>query len=146
MCLIPCSKRLFRTVEVWGDWMRTLERNKVDFHYALYAGNQPILDDSGYQTGEYEISYGNPVSIQGNISAARGETVSRQFGEDIAYDKVIVLDDPASPIDEFSVLWIDTTPVIGQGGTTETPYDYIVKKVARSINSVSIAVSKVNVQ
>lgn len=126
--------------------MRCLRRNKVTFFYALYSSKIPITDDYGNKTGEYEIIYGNPVEILGNVSAARGETVTRQFGEDEAYDRVIVLDDPKCPIDEFSILWIDTLPEIGVDGDTQTPHDYVVKKVARSINSVSIAVSKVTVR
>lgn len=126
--------------------MRCLRRNKVTFFYALYSGKIPITDDYGNKTGEYEIIYGNPVEILGNVSAARGETVTRQFGEDEAYDRVIVLEDPNAPIDEFSILWIDTKPEIDTDGGTKTPHDYVVKKVARSINSVSIAVSKVTVR
>ena len=105
-----------------------------------------MKDDYGNLTGEYEISYDKPVQLLGNISAARGETITRQFGDDVAYDRVIVLEDPLCPIDEFSILWIDTPPVLDADGNTETPHDYMVRKVARSINSVSIAVSKVNVR
>ena len=126
--------------------MRCLRRNKVTFFYALYSSKIPITDNYGNKTGEYGNIYGNPVEIHGNVSAARGETVTRQFGEDEAYDRVIVLDDPQCPIDEFSILWIDTLPEIGVDGDTQTPHDYVVKKVARSINSVSIAVSKVTVR
>lgn len=126
--------------------MRCLRRNKSKFFYALYKEKTPLEDDYGNKTGEYEIAYKNPVELKGNISAARGETITRQFGEDVTYDRVIVLDDPKCPIDEFSILWIDTLPEIGVGGDTQTPHDYVVKKVARSINSVSIAVSKVTVR
>jgi hypothetical protein len=35
---------------------------------------------------------------------------------------------------------------LNDDGTTETPHDYVVKKVARSLNSVSIAISKVAVR
>ena len=58
---------------------------------------------------------------------------------------MIVLDDPQSPIASTSILWIDTLPEIADDGSTDTPHDYIVKQVARSLNSVSIAVSKVKV-
>ena len=64
-----------------------------DFYYALYAGKTPMVDDYGNKTGEYEVSYENPVPLKANISAARGETISRQFGEDVSYDRVIVIDD-----------------------------------------------------
>lgn len=126
--------------------MRCLERNKSEFFYALYKGKTPLEDENGHKTGEYEIIYGKPVGIKGNVSAARGDTVTRQFGEDTTYDRVIVLDNPLCPIDEYSILWIDTTPEFNDDGTTNTPHDYVVSKVAASINSVAIAVSKVIVR
>ena len=176
--------------------MRCMERNKVEFWYAPYAGHTHMVDEYGNELNETEVSYGNPVKCKGNISAARGETVSRLFGESEEYDKIIVLDDPRTPITEYDVLWVDTVPAVvpdpepepdaepepepdtpdGQGvedegdeqeetpvqeepqqqepgslvvdenGEILTPWDYIVKKIARSPNSVSIAIAKVNVQ
>lgn len=51
------------------------------------------------------------------------------------------------------VLWVDKTPqvdetgalVTNNDGEVITPHDYIVKKVAKSLNSVSVAISKVTV-
>lgn len=125
--------------------MRGLVRNKQKFYYASYVGETEIVDEYGNAMGEYAVSYSNPVECFGNISAAQGEVQSRQFGESVSYDKVIVLDDRNAPIDEHSVIWIDTLPQLNEDGTTATPYDYAVKKVARSLNSLSIAVRKVNV-
>lgn len=126
--------------------MRLLSRNKVRIYYANYHDKIPITDENGYKTGEYQIAYENPVAIRANVSAARGEATTRQFGESEAYDRIIVLDDPKTTIDVSSVLWIDTPPEIKSDGTTDTPYDYIVKQVAPGLNSVSIAVSKVSVR
>lgn len=125
--------------------MRTLYRNKVRFFYALYEGKSPVIDEYGNATGEYEVTHSDPKECFANISAAKGETQTRQFGESEDYDKIIVMDNTAPPIDEYSVLWIDMLPDFDSEGKTNTPYDYIVKKVARSLNSVSIAVSKVKV-
>ncbi len=125
--------------------MRTLTRNKTRIYYANYNGKVPLKDEYGNLTGEYDIVYDNPVEIKANVSAARGESTTRQFGEDEGYDRVIVMDDPKAPINVSSVLWIDTVPEINEDGSTDTPYDYIVKQVAPSLNSVSIAVSKVSV-
>lgn len=125
--------------------MRTLARNKIRIFYANYRDKIPLKDEYGNLTGEYDIAYDNPVEIKANVSAARGEATTRQFGDDEAYDRVIVLDDPKLPIAVTSVLWIDTLPEIAEDGSTDTPHDYIVKQVATSLNSVSIAVSKVNV-
>jgi len=130
-----------------------MNRNKTRFFYALYGDRVPITDEYGNETGQYEVKYGNPVECWANVSAAKGETQTRQFGESETYDKVIVLDNTTLPIDEYSVLWIDTVPKLDEKGAlvvdTEghalTPHDYEVKKVAKSLNSVSFAVRKVNV-
>lgn len=126
--------------------MRTLARNKIRIYYANYHDKTPIRDEYGNLTGEYQITYENPVAVMANVSAARGESTTRQFGEDVSYDRIIVLDNPSFPIAETSILWIDTLPEIASDGTTHTPHDYIVKQVAPSLNSVSIAVSKVTVR
>lgn len=133
--------------------MRCLERNKSHFYYADYAESEPIIDEYGNLTGEKKIIRSSPQPLSGNISAAKGETETRQFGESEAYDKVIVLDKCAPPIDEYSVLWVDRMPLLNEDGTLAadeqgdiiTPHDYTVKRVARSLNSVSIAIGKVNV-
>ena len=126
--------------------MRCLTRNKRKFYYASYIGETEITNEYGNVTGEYEVSYGKAVEAFGNISAAQGEMQNRQFGESESYDKVIVLDDNDTPIDEYSILWVDTLPHLNDDGSTDTPHDYVVKKVARSLNGVSIAIGKVDVK
>ena len=126
--------------------MRALHRNKIRIFYANYRDKTPLRDEYGNLTGEYRLSYDNPTAIMANVSATRGEATTRQFGDEESYDRVIVLDDPRCPIAVTSHLWIDTPPEIAEDGSTETPHDYIVKRVATSLNSVSIAVSKVNVR
>ena len=125
--------------------MRSMVRNKRKFYYASHIGETEIVDEYGNLTGEYDVSYGNPIECFGNISAAQGEVQSRQFGESESYDRVIVLNDIDTPIDEYSLLWVDTLPHLNEDGSTDTPHDYIVKRVAKSLNSVSIAISKVDV-
>ena len=134
--------------------MRCMVRNKMYFFYALYDGQTELNDEYGNATGQYVISYTDPMRMFGNVSAAQGEMQSRQFGDSETYDRVIVLDNQNTRIDEYSILWVDTLPeltedghlVLNEDGTVRTPHDYIVKKVARSLNSVSIAISKVNVR
>lgn len=124
--------------------MRGLVRNKSKFYYASYIGETEIIDEYGNATGEYKILYSDPIECKANISAAQGEVQSRQFGESESYDKVIVLDDINAQIDEHSILWVDTLPLLNENGTT-TPHDYVVKKVAKSLNGMSIAIRKVDV-
>ena len=121
--------------------MRCLSRNKRRFYFANYQGTREIIDDEGLNTGEYEPVYSEIGETYGNISVGQGDTESRQFGSSVMYDKVIVMDDPNVPIDEYSILWVDIVPDTNVG----IPHDYIVKGVHRGINSISIAISKVSV-
>lgn len=133
--------------------MRMMKRNKSKFYYALYKDKVSKTDEYGNLTGEYEVIRDNPIEYIANISAAKGETSTMLFGDNESYDKTIVMEADAPPIDEYTVLWVDKTPQVDETGALATnddgevitPHDYIVKKVAKSLNSVSIAISKVTI-
>lgn len=118
--------------------MKALERNKQPFYYALHQGITGIETD-GLFTGQYEVAYSTPVKAYMNISPASGQSVLEQFGIQENYDKIIVTDDMNCPISEDDVLWIDTLPV---SGDVENPHDYYVVRVAKSLNSIAIAVRR----
>jgi hypothetical protein len=120
-----------------------LERNKRKFHYALYKETLPIKDEYGNDSGQTRIVYDKPVEARANVSAATGEAQMEQFGNSVAYDRVIISDDMECPIDENSVLCVDCEPSYNEDG--DLVYDYIVRRVARSLNTVSYAISKVKV-
>lgn len=122
--------------------MRTMLRNKQSFYYAKYLGKKH-LEEEGYDTGESIKVYSEAIKMQGNISPATGSSQVEQFGNNLSYDKVIVLDNYANcDIDENSVLCVEVEPsYIGE----ELVYDYVVTKVAKSLNSISIAISKAEV-
>ena len=124
--------------------MRCLRRNQVPFWYATYVQGEPAVDIYGNQTGGRNITYSKPVKSAANISAAKDVAVVAIFGTDLNYDKVMCM--PSAPFDENAVLWIDVTPVIKRDGTSDTPPDYVVKRIAKSLNSVLIAVTKVAVR
>ncbi len=123
--------------------MRCMERNKVPFGYCLYIRTEPVLDEEGKRTGEKKVIYEDVVETKANISSATGEAQEEVFGSLAEYDKVIVIDDPKFPMDENTVLFVDKAPEFTEDG--QPLYDYTVKKVARSINSVSYAIKKVTV-
>lgn len=123
--------------------MKCLHRNKRKFFYALFREKIAIKDEYGNDSGEYKVVYDFPIEMSANVSAATGEAQVEQFGNSLLYDKVIITDDTNCPIDEHSVLCIDTPPSYDKDGNLI--YDYIVKKVAKSLNTVSFAVSKVEV-
>jgi len=138
--------------------MRCLKRNKRPFYYCLYKEEIPILDEYGNLSGERIVTYDDEVLMEANISQATGQSNTEQFGNLENYDKVIVTDDLNCPIDENSVLFIDKEPewkdaeyneataITVTGATVSVPvYDYTVRRVAKSLNAISIAVSKVKV-
>ena len=147
--------------------MRDLKRNQTEFWYCLLIPNtqEAIVDEYGNETGELIPSYRKAVQMRANISPATGQNQVEQFGNLDSYDKVIVTCDMSCPIDENSVLFIDKRPeytevqtheiIEGQAlyaddevveKTYELPkYNYIVKRVAKSLNGISIAVRKVDV-
>ena len=123
--------------------MRGMLRNQHKFWYVLYKGKEPVVDEYGNETGESKVAYESPVSMKASISSAFGSSQIEQFGSLDTYDKVIITHDMKCPIDENSVLFIDKEPAYMADGTPL--YDYVVKRVARSLNNISYAVSKVKV-
>ena len=117
--------------------MRLMHRNLQTVYYALWSDKTAIEDSDGYETGEYEDVYATPVAMRCNVSPERSYVLQEMFGPMTPYERVIVTSDKTCPVDETSVFWIDA-PVTG-------PHDYIVRRVAKSLNHLSITVRKVDV-
>lgn len=100
--------------------------------------NETITDEWGniLETGEKGADYTEPMAIKLVVSPASGVVADELFGSLRDYDRILVTE-KGCPIDEHSILWIDAS--------TDEPHDYIVKKVARSLNFVAYAVSRVEV-
>ena len=124
--------------------MRDLKRNRQTFYYALYQGNENVVDSNGHKTGERRVSYSEPVKMHANVSPANGYANTAIFGKDLQYTKTIVTCEMECPITETSVLWIDKEPYDGQDNLV--PYDYTVTQVARGLNNIVFAVSKVEMR
>lgn len=122
--------------------MKLMRRNLVPIYYCLYQSCKPVLDGDGYETGEKEIVYEAPVKCMCSLSPATGYAQVNMFGNLESYDKVLITDDMNCPIDENTVLCIDCEPEFDQG---KPAFDYTVRRVAKSLNHISIAVSKVKV-
>jgi len=119
--------------------MKQLVRNKRKFWYAKYNGRTPILDENGLQTGESTIAYTDPVEIEGNISYPTGFANVEKFGTIVSYDILITVEDPDTPIDETTVLW-----VYNRDPLTD-PFDFEVRRVARSLNSATLQCAQAKV-
>lgn len=118
--------------------MRDLCRNQIKIYYSNYEKSTELIDEYGNSTGQYELTYSKPEMIMISVSASKGSTDNQPFGNLLDYDRVLITSNMNCNIDENTVLWIDKLD-------TEKTHDYIVKKVARSINQIQIAVKKVTV-
>ena len=147
--------------------MRTLLRNLRTLYYCLYDHKEEIKDEDGNATGDYVIYYKPPVPLKANISTARGTVQDEVFGQNISYDKVVMCEDPDCPIDEDSVLFVDKLPEMADqiGVLTDQDrnpildnqgelilvqvgrpiFDYVVRRAARSLNSVAYAIERADV-
>ena len=121
--------------------MKCLKRNQITFYYAQPLREEAVRD-GGLLTGDMSVIYDVPVECHGNVSPPSGNVFVELFGADVRYDRVIVLDDPSTPITEGTVLCIDSAPSYDGPNLI---YDYIVRKVAPSLNSVTIAATKVKI-
>lgn len=143
---------------------RRRTRNDQPFSYCLYdpSVQYAVLDEYGNETGEIIPCYESAVDFEANISPAIGQNQTEMFGGFDTYDKVIVTCDMSCPINENTVLFLDKEPEYttvsthriatanGQTSITTTEYslpayDYIVKRVAKSLHSIAIAIRKVDV-
>ena len=123
--------------------MKQLKRNKQRFYYALLDTEdlvEEILDENGQGTGEYAPKRLDPIEVWGNIAVPTGFTNIEKFGNIVSYDIVITLEDKDTPINESTVLWVYTNP------NEDEPWDFMVRRVARSLNSATLqcAQAKVN--
>ena len=120
--------------------MRLMKINTRDIWYALYKGRGPyILDENGFETGEQEVLFSDPVKMRCTVAPPRkGLAWLGEFGQQENYDLVIVTDDMDCPIDEYSKLWIDRTP-------EEGPHDYKVWRVSKYLTHIMYAVRKLGV-
>lgn len=118
--------------------MRMCERNLRLFYHAEFVEREEVQDEYGNYTGEGRIIYSDPMPRRANISPAKGTASVEMFGSDLNYTKTLVVTDMNCPIDENSILWVDNID-------TEKPHDYVVVGVARSINNISYAIKKVDV-
>ena len=128
------------------------EINKRVVYIRNNMGEQPIIDEDGYKTGEYEIAYSNPIKFRMNVSEAKSRmdrlgstTYIDPYGLELGYNKILATSDMACPIEEDSVLYVDKMPVINQDGSTDSKWDYIVVQVKKSLNQILYAVKRVDV-
>lgn len=116
--------------------MRTLKRNKRPVAFAFYEGVTELLDDNGNYTGEYTVSYTDPVKTLMNVSGGRGQADIALFGLTQTFARTATTEDLITPFNTETVFWVEKDP------DTE-PFDYRVVAVSRTINQVVLALAEV---
>lgn len=112
--------------------MKLLKRNKVTLSYETYKELTEGTITEGtetYYTGEQTASYNTAVEFKASVSTPSGNASVQEFGILDSFDYIVVSDDVSLPITE----------------TTRITYDgkyYRVLKVAKSFNTVSIAIKR----
>lgn len=118
--------------------MRCLDRDRRPVFIARYRGMQDGVDEQGRLTGRPQITYDLPEKFWPTASAVRGDASGDIFGQALNYDRVLTVDNPAFPINEADILWIDAD-------VEDDEHDYKVVRVARTGSYTVIAVSRVEV-
>lgn len=132
--------------------MRSLKKNQQKLWYSTYSNQITIYerDSDGniiYDEVDGELhprilseqaGYNNPVSFSANIAMSGGETEAKEYGlNSTDYEAVIVTTDKTLPMDELSLIWQKTAPVINPDGTVDgDSADYKVIAVRPSMNAV----------
>lgn len=119
--------------------MRLGFRNTKTMYYALYSDKVPLLDEDGYETGDYTVGYDAPIELNANIVSKTSTVAKEYFGDQLEYNKVILVDID-NPIVEDTAIWIDTDSPIEN---TSLKHNYQVVGISDSLNYKAIAVKKV---
>lgn len=138
--------------------MRSLKKNMQKLYYSLYSEQIVIYErDSDGNIIYDEIDgglypriiaeragYGEPKEFYANISMSSGEANQAEYGFDIgSYEAVLVTTDKTLPLNELSLIWHTTEPVVGADGVVdEATADYSVIAVKPSLNSVKYLLKK----
>lgn len=117
--------------------MKVLKQNRRKTYYALYTGDNEVLID-GKRTGRFEPTYSTPQEFKVNVSATQGNAYVRPFGMWGDFSAIMVTDDMDTPFDTSTVFWVDKDP-------STDPYNFIVVRVSRSLNSTTIALKEVSI-
>ena len=116
--------------------MRTVQRDKRPVAYAFYEGMTEMTDADNNYTGEYQLSYTTPVRTLMNVSGGRGQADVSLFGLTDTFARTATTDDLETPWDTSTVFWIECDP-------DNSPFNYRVVAVSRTINQVVLALAEV---
>lgn len=119
--------------------MRSLERNKRGFLYAVAVGTESILDEYGNETLEVRTNYDSPTLLRANISANIGQEAVDAFGSQTEYSRTVSLTGESCPLSEGDKVWFGVEPNVDGDNN-----NYTVARVADSKNGFLVALREVS--
>ena len=123
--------------------MHTLSRNKQTIYYATLTGKTELVDDHGNRTGQFRLSYSEPVLARMNIRWDDGAVQLEGFGLNVSARRRMVTDDMNCPIGVGTILWIGIEP---EDNGVANPHNYVVAAAPeKSLNHIVYIVEEVNV-
>lgn len=133
--------------------MRTLELNKTSLWLVEKLSQEPMLDDEGFETGEFNPSYSIPRKVRLSLYPANGRIKDDLFGKDSQFDMIsvstdIVLTKDCLLLTEETIVtnstftyadletrsYIQLEELTNSGVDVERQYDYRVTKINKSLN------------
>lgn len=119
--------------------MRMLRKNKQKFYYSNYDPTKsptPVLDSTGNETGEYEQPYTARAAGWANILTPLDPINHFSgYGSVAPYQRSMIMSTEYG-INEYSRLWIDDLE--------SDEHDFIVQRVAKTLNGIRITAKKVS--
>lgn len=121
--------------------MHTLARNKQPIYYATLQSKTELIDEYGNRTGQFELTYSEPVLARMNIRWDDGAVQLEGFGLNVSARRRMVTDDLTCPIGIDSILWIGIEP--NEHGTVA--HNYVVASAPeKSLNHIVYIVEECN--
>ena len=128
-----------RAQQRWRDSaLRNLKKNTKKLWYSNYGKGNPILDENGDETGDYDSGYSSPVCFFATLSASKGSAYADVFGTNLDYTRSFSTVKKLS-ITEESLIWI-SEPILNADGTVDKESaDYTVAGIADGLNELVVA-------
>lgn len=124
--------------------MHTLARNKQPIYYATLQSKTELIDEYGNRTGQFELTYSEPVLARMNIRWDDGAVQLEGFGLNVSARRRVVTDDLNCPIGIDTILWIGIEPEVDG---ESVPHNFVVAQAPeKSLNHIVYIVEEVNVQ
>lgn len=118
--------------------MRNCKKNETKLWYSNYGKGNPILDENGDETGDYDSGYSSPVCFFATLSASKGSAYADVFGTNLDYTRSFSTVKKL-PITEESLIW-KSEPVMNADGTVDKESaDYTVAGIADGLTELVVA-------